>query len=198
MPKKKQKTTRSLNLYLALIPAAMLVAFIIYLVVTPPAANLGTTQNTSIQPPARTGESAKPFTLNLIDGNGLKNEKLSFNPTAGEVVLLDFVHEWCRFCREMAPIMEKLHDEYSGKGVIFVTVAGGYNTNPAKTAEFIRNYGLSWPVVYDSNLDVFKAYGVQGTPTYFLITKDGKIATKLEGAQTYQTLAQQLEILLQQ
>jgi len=189
MPKKK---TTSYGTYLAFIPAALLVAFIIYLVVTPPSQNLTTiTTNTGGQTLTR-GGIAPSFTLNKIDGNGLRNEKYEFNPVSGQVVFLDFIHEWCVHCRNMAPVIEDLHRNYGGK-VTFITVAGGYNTDPQKTAQFISRYGLSWTTLYDPQLEVFNRYGVRGTPTYFIVGPDGQVLAKFEGEQSYERLAQELD-----
>jgi len=117
MPKKKKT---SYGTYLAIIPAALLVAFIIFLVVTPPSPNLTTiTTNTGGQTLSQ-GGTAPPFTLNKIDGNGLKNEKYEFNPVSGRVVFMDFIHEWCVHCRNMAPVIENLHRNY-GEKVTFIT-----------------------------------------------------------------------------
>ncbi|MEM0440142.1 MAG: TlpA disulfide reductase family protein [Candidatus Caldarchaeum sp.] len=200
MPQKKQKPKprKSYGIYLALIPAALLVAFIIYLVVTPPAANIVSPTPTSGQTTVRPGETAKPFSLNLIDSTGLRNEKLNFEPSTGKVVFIDFLHEWCGFCRRMAPVIDRLHENYRDRGVMFLTVAGGYNTNTEKTAAYLREHGVDWQVVYDQNLDVFRLYGVRGTPTYFVISPDGKIITKLEGEQSYEILANEIEKALRQ
>jgi thiol-disulfide isomerase/thioredoxin len=189
MPKKKKT---SYGTYLAIIPAALLVAFIIFLVVTPPSPNLTTiTTNTGGQTLSQ-GGTAPPFTLNKIDGNGLKNEKYEFNPVSGRVVFMEFIFEWCPHCRNMAPVIEKLHRNY-GEKVTFITVAGGYNTDPQKTAQFISRYGLSWTTLYDPQLEVFNKYGVRGTPTYFIIGPNGQVLAKIIAEQPYEVLAQELD-----
>lgn len=189
MPKKKKTSYVS---YLAFIPAALLVAFIVYLVVTPPSPNLTTITTTTQGQTLTQGGIAPSFTLNKIDGNGLSNEKYEFNPLSGRVFFMDFIHEWCVHCRNMAPVIEKLHSNYGGR-VEFITVAGGYNTDPQKTAQFINRYGISWTTLYDPQLEVFSKYGVRGTPTYFVVGPDGQILAKLEGEQPYERLAQTLE-----
>lgn len=183
-------------MYLAVVPAVILVAFIVYLVAIPPATNIATTRNNTVQQTVGAGEIAKPFTLNLIDSTGLREEKISFNPPTGKIVFIDFVHEWCVHCRNMAPVIEDLHKTYAQKGVTFITIAGGYNTNAEKTAEFIRTYGINWQVGFDPDLNTFRSYGVRGTPTYVIIDRDGRIAAKLAGEQTYQKLADEIEKLL--
>ncbi len=179
-------------MYLAFIPAAILIFFIVYLVAVPPASNISTTGNINTSS-ATVGGQAPSFSLNLIDQNGLKNEKFDFNPATGKIVFMDFIHEWCVYCNNMAPIIDRLHASYKDRGVIFITVAGGYNTDDQKTANYLRLHGVSWITVYDPQLEVFRKYGVRGTPTYFIISPSGAVLVKLEGEQPYERLAQELE-----
>ncbi|MEM4288421.1 MAG: TlpA disulfide reductase family protein [Candidatus Caldarchaeum sp.] len=191
MPKKKGTKT-SVKTYLAFVPAAILLAFIVYLVVTPPASNITTVTNTG-HTTANIGGRAPAFSLNLIDGEGLKGQKLDFNPASGKTVFMDFIHEWCVHCNNMAPIIERLYANYRDKNVVFITVAGGYNTDAQKTSSYLKNHRVSWTAVFDPQLDVFSKYGVRGTPTYFIIGPDGTILLKLEGEQPYERLAQELD-----
>jgi thiol-disulfide isomerase/thioredoxin len=148
---------------------------------------------TTIQP---TKVIAPSFTLRKIDSGGLTNNNFTFNPVSGKVTFIEFVFEWCPHCRNMAPIVEKLHERYGGK-VEFITVAGGYRATPEKTAEFIKKYGISWTVVYDQQMQVFKEYGVTGTPTYFVISPDGTVFTWVVGEQTHEYLSLMLDKALE-
>ncbi|MEM4280840.1 MAG: TlpA disulfide reductase family protein [Candidatus Caldarchaeum sp.] len=191
MPKKKGRGA-SVKTYLAFIPAVVLVAFIVYLVATPPSPSL-TITTTTAQTSVNIGGQASSFSLNVIDGQGLKDQKFDFNPASGKLVFMDFIHEWCVHCNNMAPIIERLYTNYKEKDVVFITVAGGQNTDAQKTANYIRNHRVSWTAVFDPQLEVFRKYGVRGTPTYFIIDPNGLILVKLEGEQTYGTLAQELD-----
>jgi len=140
------------------------------------------------QTTTQTKVMASSFILRKIDGSGLTNNSFTFNPVSGKVTFIEFVFEWCPHCRNMAPIVEKLHERYGGK-VEFITVAGGYRTTPEKTAEFIKKYGISWTAVYDEQMEVFRLYRVTGTPTYFIISPDGAVFTWTAGEQTYEYLS---------
>ena len=136
---------------------------------------------------------APAFSLNLIDVDGLSGEAFSFNPESGRPVFMSFVIEWCPRCNEMEPIIHRLHREYGGR-VFFLTVAGGFNTNSKMTADYLRRHNITWTVVYDYNMEVFRKYYVTATPTYFIISPDGYIMARLDGEQDYQTLAGLLNV----
>jgi cytochrome c-type biogenesis protein len=89
----------------------------------------------------------------------------------------------------MAPLLEKLYEQYGNSTVVFVSVAGPWQGATAQdTAQFIQAYGTTWSFVYDSSGSVVSQYGVTATPTFFIIGKDGSIAARYEGEQTLDTL----------
>ena len=71
-------------------------------------------------------------------------------------VIVDFWAEWCGPCRMIAPIVEELSNEYSGKALV---VKCDVDTSPG----------------------VASKYGIRNIPTV-LFFKDGKIADKQVGA----------------
>jgi cytochrome oxidase Cu insertion factor (SCO1/SenC/PrrC family) len=83
-----------------------------------------------------------------------------------------------------------LYAQYGSGNVVFITVAGPWNGATSDDASnFIRTYGTSWVYTYDSSGTVFSEYGVQSTPAFFVIGKDGAISSTLSGEQTSDTLA---------
>jgi thiol-disulfide isomerase/thioredoxin len=167
---------------------------------SPPPGPISTTTTSTEKPSLQTttqGQPAPAFTLRIIDGDGLRDEVFTFNPSSGRVVFIEFVFEWCPHCRNMAPIIERIYSGY-GDRVVFISVAGGYNTDPQKTAGFIRQYGISWTVLYDPQLEVFRKYGVRYTPSYFIISPDGVVLAGLAGEQPYETLTMELDRALRQ
>jgi thioredoxin 1 len=71
-------------------------------------------------------------------------------------VVVDFWAEWCGPCRMIAPIIEELSHEYTGKAVV---VKCDVDSSPGVAAK----------------------YGIRNIPTV-LFFKDGKIADKQVGA----------------
>lgn len=82
-------------------------------------------------------------------------------------VVVDFWAEWCPPCKMIAPVIEELAKEYSGKVVI-----GKMNT--------------------DENQQIPGQYNVMSIPTV-MIFKDGKPVQALVGAQSKQTYKKEIE-----
>jgi peroxiredoxin len=190
MPKKGKGERKLFRILLPIIPAALLVAFIVFLIITPPNPPTAT-----VNTPASQGDVAPDFTLRVINGGGLTDQSFSLSQAKGKIIFMDFIFEWCPHCNNMAGIIDKLHQQY-GDEVLFITVAGSSNTTPEKTAEYLKRHQVSWTSVYDDRLDVFRRFGVRGTPTYFVISSNGIIMGKLEGEQPYATLEQLIRTAL--
>jgi thioredoxin 1 len=90
-------------------------------------------------------------------------------------VIVDFWAPWCGPCKMVAPVLDKLAKEYSGKVVV-----AKVNT--------------------DDNPEWAQKYGVQGIPTMLFIA-DGKIVHRQVGAlperMLRETVAQFLEVAQQ-
>ena len=114
-------------------------------------------QNEAIQAP--------DFKLSLLNGG-----ETSLSDFSGKPVMLNFWATWCPPCREEMPYLQQIHEQRSAD-VVVLTV--NMAENPGDVEEFIREFGLSFPVLLDSNGDVAQQYGVRAIPTTFFIDKSG-------------------------
>ncbi len=100
--------------------------------------------------------------LQLTDG--------SFSKTIegdGTPILVDFWAEWCMPCRALAPVLEELSKEYSGK---------------------IRFAKLN----VDESQDIPAKFGIRGIPTLILF-QNGKKVNELVGNQPKERIRTMLE-----
>ena len=86
------------------------------------------------------------------------------------LVVMDFWAEWCGPCRMVAPIVDELAEEYSGK--VFI---GKVNV--------------------DDNNDAVEKYGIRNIPT-ILFNKNGDIVEKKVGAATKADLKAKIDAML--
>lgn len=121
------------------------------------------------------GEVAPDFSLATLDG-----KKMGPADFRGKVVFLNFWATWCPPCREEMPAMENLHRKM--QGLPFQMLAVSIDKEGAATvAPFVRELGLTFPVLLDPEGKVAKKYGLTGTPETFIINLDGKTAARVVG-----------------
>src|SRR5208282_4988485 len=100
------------------------------------------------------------FTLPAVGSNGLTGQTVTFSSFRGKVILLEFMEADCSHCEHMAPILATLYSQYGGN-VVFLSVVGPWNGVTAQDAAgFVRTYGVTWTIVYDSSGIVFSNYGI--------------------------------------
>jgi thiol-disulfide isomerase/thioredoxin len=115
---------------------------------------------------------------------------LTLSSFKGKVVLLEFMEPWCPHCQNMAPVLANLYAQYGKQNVVFISVAGPWNGATGSDAmSFINQYGSGWTYVYDSSGTIFSEYGVNSTPTFYIIAPNGAVSTSLVGEQTLDTLS---------
>jgi len=127
-------------------------------------------------PALSAGTTAPEFTLEKLDGGQFNlREALSRGP-----VLAVFFKISCPVCQFALPYVERLYQAYKGRNV---TIVGVSQNNKSDTANFMREYKLTFPVLLDdtSSYPVSNAYGLTNVPTFFWIERDGEIALSSVG-----------------
>lgn len=154
-----------------------------------------TTTVTSIVTFAATTEAAKvegDFTLPIVGSKGLTGSNLTLSSFRGSVVVLEFMRPSCPVCQKTSPFMEKLYQEYAKRGVVFIAVAGPWDS-PGAVGEFIQTYNSSLTYVYDTTGGVFQTYGVNAVPTLFVLSKGGTVSSSYLGAPSYDIIAKVID-----
>lgn len=121
-------------------------------------------------PALEAGTVAPEFKLTGVDGKPLSlAEALKRGP-----VLAAFFKVSCPVCQFTLPYLERLHQAYPGGKV---TVVGISQDDKQDTAAFLREFGITFPVLLDDTrrYPVSNAYGLTNVPSLFLITPEGGI-----------------------
>jgi len=108
---------------------------------------------------------APPLNAVLLDGKAFVLPSKPAQP-----VLVYFWASWCPMCRAQQGSIESLSRD--NPNVITVAMQSG---NSSAVQQYMREQGVSFPVINDNEGQVSATWGVQAVPASFIIDKDGKI-----------------------
>jgi len=106
-------------------------------------------------------------------------EEINLDTLKGKVVLLDFWGAWCVPCRTSLPLLKDLASRVDPNKVAIISI-DEYDAKP-KWEQFVQSQGMTWPQVYDGDYSLHNAFGVDGFPRYFVLSKDGIILEQFKG-----------------
>jgi peroxiredoxin len=116
------------------------------------------------------GTKAPQFELPAMDGSKFSlQDALTRGP-----VLAVFFKISCPVCQYALPYFERIYKSY-GNGKFSIV---GISQNEKKdTAEFMKRYGVTFPVLLDDTktFPASNAYGLTNVPTAFWVSEDGQI-----------------------
>jgi peroxiredoxin len=101
----------------------------------------------------------------------------------GKVVIVSLGGSWCPNCHDEAPLMVDLYRKYKSQGLEIVDLSFEEDEqmkNPARLREFIKEYGITYPVllVGDPSTEAAKlpqAVNLDTFPATFFIGRDGLV-----------------------
>jgi len=116
------------------------------------------------------GTEAPQFELPTMDGSRFSlQEALSRGP-----VLAVFFKISCPVCQYALPYFERIYKAHGQKNVSIIGISQNEKND---TAQFMKKYGITLPVLLDDTktFPVSNAYGLTNVPTSFWIAEDGSI-----------------------
>ncbi len=119
---------------------------------------------------ARRGQVAPNFSLETLTG-----ETLRLSDFRGRPVLLNFWTSWCPPCRTEMPELQKVQ-EALGDQVVILAVNLLYQEDRLEDVHaFVRELGLTFPILLDRDGRVATDYRVVSLPASFFVDPEGKI-----------------------
>lgn len=110
------------------------------------------------------GQPAPDFTLKDLEGKTWKLSDLK----GKKIVMIDFWATWCNICKREMPILQKVYQEYQGKGVEFFGIA--LDENVAAIGKVVRDKGVTYPVLVDQDTKVAtEIYQLSGPIPYKVV-----------------------------
>ena len=122
------------------------------------------------------GTKAPDFELKAMDGKRFSlQEELTHRP-----VVLAFFKGSCPVCQYAFPFLDRLSKAYGHQNV---TLVGVSQDDPQATSAFMKEFGVTFPVLLDipGQYPVSNAYGLTNVPTVFWIGQDGEIEVSSVG-----------------
>jgi thiol-disulfide isomerase/thioredoxin len=131
----------------------------------------------------------------------LNSSPLSFRQLRGRVVLVDFWDYTCVNCIRTLAYVQAWHERYGGKGLTVI----GVHTPEFTFAQYesnvergIREFGLTYPVVVDSDREIWKAFANRYWPTKYLLDKEGYLRYAHFGEGAYRETEEAIRELLRE
>jgi thiol-disulfide isomerase/thioredoxin len=131
----------------------------------------------------------------------LNSTPLSFRQLRGRAVLLDFWDYTCVNCIRTLPYVQAWHESYKDKGLTVI----GVHTPEFTFAQYesnvergVREFKLTYPIVLDSNHEIWKAFANRCWPTKYLLDKEGYLRFAHFGEGAYTECEQVIQELLRE
>ncbi len=119
--------------------------------------------------------AAPAFALERLDGEG----ELELASLRGKAVVLNFWASWCGPCREEMPVLQEGWERWRDRDVVFVGIDVKDFRGDAR--DFLEEYGVTYPNVYDGKGSTVGRYGVTGFPETYFVNADGEVVYRIAG-----------------
>jgi cytochrome oxidase Cu insertion factor (SCO1/SenC/PrrC family) len=125
------------------------------------------------QPPTpsqtMTYKLAPDFTLTDVDGNTFR-----LSDQRGKVVVLEFMRTTCSACVMESPRLKELRTQF-GNNVVMVMISVDPADDTDNMLRDYRNQDVTGWIAIGDRAQAYQAYGVDATPSIFIIDQNGYI-----------------------
>jgi thiol-disulfide isomerase/thioredoxin len=118
------------------------------------------------------------FRLPDLDG-----AKRTLGELEGTFVFLNFWATWCPPCREEMPSMQRLYEQYGGRGLEILAVSS--MEDPRTVSDFVAENGYTFPILLDEDGRASNLYAIRAIPTTYLIDRAGFVLAGRPGGQDW-------------
>ena len=131
----------------------------------------------------------------------LNSQPLKLEGLRGKVVLVDFWEYTCVNCIRTFPYLKAWNEKYKDKGLVIVGVHtpefhfAKQEENVAKSA---KQFGLTWPLIVDSDYVMWQTYGNRYWPAKYLIDSSGFVRYFHFGEGSYEQTEARIQALLKE
>ena len=146
----------------------------------------------------KVGDVAPPFVLTDLEGKPFDLSK----EASERIHLLVFWSIFCEPCGEEMPLIEKLYQEYKGKGLEVLGISMDGEPMKKSVQGMARQKGYTFrqfidKLAPDESFVVADPFGVAGTPTLYLLDRTGKIVLAEVGRTSKEALEEAVKKALE-
>jgi thiol-disulfide isomerase/thioredoxin len=135
------------------------------------------------------GDQAKLKTVTL------EGKPIDLAQLKGKVVMVNFWATWCPVCRAEMPGWQRFYDANKSRG--FELVAMSIDEDQAELAKHAQEKKFGFPIAWRWDDKTDDSFGdIVGTPTLFIVDKNGQVAWTKRGRITPEQLAAVVDPLL--
>lgn len=110
----------------------------------------------------------------------LEDNLVSLADYRGQVVLVNNWATWCPPYRAEMPILEAYYQAHHQEGFVILAIEAGDPVEEVRA--FVRQYGLSFPVLLDPERHSLAAFNNSALPNTYIIDRQGRIRLAWTGA----------------
>lgn len=131
-------------------------------------------------------------TVNSASGRG----KLALADFAGRPIVVNFWATWCGPCKEELPLLQTTWKKLQAQGKDVVFLGIDFQESGSDVMPFLRQYGITYPVLLDASGSAASKYRIASLPDTFFIDRQGKVVDKILQQLTDQALSKGLQEIL--
>jgi peroxiredoxin/uncharacterized coiled-coil protein SlyX len=114
------------------------------------------------------GAIAPDFTL-----TGLTGEQVTLSQFRGRPVVINFWATWCVPCRREMPAFQRAFETHQMDELVILAV--NFEEGSDLVRPFVKELGITFEILYDSQAEVAKTYQVTGLPRTVFVDRQGVI-----------------------
>ena len=116
----------------------------------------------------------------LLDMDGVSHQLSDYK---GKTVIINFWATWCPPCREEMPSMERAWNKIKDQNIVMFAINVGEDEDTIFT--FLGDYPVSFTILLDTSGTMIDQWPVQGLPTTFVISPNGKLVYRAIGGREW-------------
>ena len=134
----------------------------------------------------------------LTAGSLQEAKPLALRSFRGQVLYVDFWASWCVPCRVSMPALDALFRKHSARG--FTVLGVNKDMTIADARRFLKRVPVGFPLAYDVQDGLAKAFDVKAMPSGYLVDRRGVVRRVHRGftAETAAELEREIEELLKE